>query len=498
MRIFLEACGLSTPLTLECDDPGMPPDASIHHDHTLPFLIVGRDPGSDFHLNDSLISRRHAYLQVIAGGLFCFDLGSRSRIQWDGADGPATQGWLEQEHFLWLGGYRLRWRGRVAECAQNAQRVDPLAPEPIDRAGPVPLPEAALELPIRMGASLSRWTIGSRLSLIGRSDECQLVLTDNSISTYHASLVRTPLGIWVVDFLSREGVWVNGVRVRWAWLDDGDTLRIGRFTFIFRYESLPDRVSRIDVPLDAGAFLTAFPVATTNQSAALPAELTKLLELPLNQAARTRAQIALYSPTAAPLDVAPRRRDELNRIADFGGGPPAGWDQHFQFLEMVHSEMMLMVRMFMTMHREQLGSIRDELGRVQQLTRELEILQAKLSEPLGADNSNVESRADRRRLEVESLPSANSRNDPPTRESSFAGRPETRQQRNSPPETAKSASELAASVRTVDAKRASEGVSSPVDSVMAHTQITKRIAELQRERQGYWRKILTAMSTSED
>jgi hypothetical protein len=34
----------------------------------------------------------------------------------------------------------------------------------------------------------------------------------------------------------------------------------------------------------------------------------------------------------------------------------------------------------------------------------------------------------------------------------------------------------------------------PVDTVEMHARLTKRIAELQRERQGYWQKILKTIS----
>lgn len=495
---FLEACGLSTPLTIECDDPGLPAAATVRHEQTLPFAVVGRDPSSDLHLNDPLISRRHAYLQVIAGGLFCVDLGSRSRIQWEGASEPATRGWLEQDSFIWLGGCRIRWRGNAGERAQGAERLDPLAPAPIDRPDTEPLPEASLELPIRIGASSSTWTVGSRLNLIGRADLCQLVLTDISISTYHASLLRTPQGVWVVDLLSREGVWVNGTRVRWAWLGDGDTLRIGRFTFVLRYGSLPKEISRADVPLDAGAILTASPIGTANPPNALPAQMKKPLALCSSQPAQSGAPIAPYSAIFGPLSAVSGGGADLNRITDFGAAPPASWNQHIQFLEMVHSEMILMVKMFMTMHREQVGSIRDELDRVQQLTRELETLQAKLAESSNVPRTAATTRLDRGRRETPSRSSVDAESEQgpsiPTPSSQTGSRPH----RKFPPGEVNSVPGRDKVSEAVGSEHPAERASSPVDMVNLHAQISTRIAELQRERQGYWRTILSVMSRSED
>ena len=89
--------------------------------------------------------------------------------------------------------------------------------------------------------------------MVGSSEDCQLVLNDESVSRQHAALVPTPLGVWVVDLLAREGVQVNGERVRWAWLADGDSLRIGRLAFTLRYEIPPDNLTRQDIPLESGA-----------------------------------------------------------------------------------------------------------------------------------------------------------------------------------------------------------------------------------------------------
>ena len=310
---------------------------------------------------------------------------------------PPTKRWLEQEQFIWLGRYRIRWRGRLGESAQDGEMLDPLTSHVLDRAEADQLPEAELELPIRIGESLSTWTIGSRLSLIGRSAECQLVLTDNSISTYHASLVRTPLGIWVVDLLSREGVWVNGTRVRWAWLDDGDTMRIGRFTFILRYRSLPDQISRRDVPLDAGAILSAVSgrhgwefgrLAGAGSETARAADRVK--------ASRLRTQLEPYPPSRNASCGGKRSAICGTPAQSLRAVPARCGINMYSSLEMLHSEMILMVRMFMTMHREHVGSIRDEFDRVQQLTRELETLQAKLGGSSNAANVDPPAGIERR------------------------------------------------------------------------------------------------------
>jgi hypothetical protein len=59
------------------------------------------------------------------------------------------------------------------------------------------------------------------LALIGRSTACQVRLMNPSVSNFHAAMVRTPSGVWIVDLLSREGIEVDGMCVRAARLEAG-------------------------------------------------------------------------------------------------------------------------------------------------------------------------------------------------------------------------------------------------------------------------------------
>jgi hypothetical protein len=334
--------------------------------------------------------------------------------------------------------------------------------------------------------------------LFGRSEECQLVLTDDSISRYHGSLVRTPAGIWVVDLLSREGVWVNGLRVKWAWLAEGDALRIGRFTFVVRYPTVPDRVRRIDVPLEAGAYRPARAGIAANDTRMLPVKFERRLPVRSNYPTRSRISYPAHPHVeASPVSVSPDE-DEWGRVADFGPAPAAVWHQHRQFLEMFHSEMVLMVQMFMTMHRDHVSVIREELARIEELSSELANLQAEVDlgsslatrdqQPEGAGRSS-ETAA---RSAIETARQYRSP-DParPNRDRNRQRRTRADAGAKSPPE--KSLAPPAAGAEQHDAIRPPA-----VDTVAFHAQITRRIAELQRERQGYWRKILNLMAVSAD
>jgi predicted nucleic acid-binding Zn-ribbon protein len=69
-----------------------------------------------------------------------------------------------------------------------------------------------------------RWT------RIGRSAVADLQLDDPSVSRRHALLVTTEAGtVSALDDRSLNGLFVNGEKVDWAPLRDGDELEIGRY-----------------------------------------------------------------------------------------------------------------------------------------------------------------------------------------------------------------------------------------------------------------------------
>jgi hypothetical protein len=65
---------------------------------------------------------------------------------------------------------------------------------------------------------------------IGRSGAADVRLDDPTVSRRHALVVLTPEGdLRALDDRSLNGLFVNGERVEWAPLSDGDELEIGRY-----------------------------------------------------------------------------------------------------------------------------------------------------------------------------------------------------------------------------------------------------------------------------
>ena len=63
---------------------------------------------------------------------------------------------------------------------------------------------------------------------IGRSLAADVRFDDPTVSRRHALIVRQPDGLRVLDDRSLNGVFVNGERVEWSTLAEGDEIVIGR------------------------------------------------------------------------------------------------------------------------------------------------------------------------------------------------------------------------------------------------------------------------------
>ena len=106
---------------------------------------------------------------------------------------------------------RPEWLGEARDAL--ATRGDYLAFDDGDRVRVVPLQEG--------------WT------RLGRSLAAHVRFDDPTVSRRHALVHREGDAVRVLDDRSLNGVWVNGERVEWHELNDGDELAIGRFRLYF-------------------------------------------------------------------------------------------------------------------------------------------------------------------------------------------------------------------------------------------------------------------------
>jgi len=97
---------------------------------------------------------------------------------------------------------------------------------------------------VRIAALEREWT------RVGRSLAADVRFDDPTVSRRHALIVRQPDGVRVLDDRSLNGVFVNGERVEWRVLEDGDEIVVGRYRLHF-LEAAPAAAQAPEEPLEA-------------------------------------------------------------------------------------------------------------------------------------------------------------------------------------------------------------------------------------------------------
>lgn len=121
---------------------------------------------------------------------------------------------------LFAGGRFTRRTGETPTAAQRAELID-AAREEITTPGEYLAYEDSGRL--RVVSLDKEWT------RVGRSLAADVRFDDPTVSRRHALIVRQPDGVRVLDDRSLNGVFVNGERVEWRALADGDEIVVGRY-----------------------------------------------------------------------------------------------------------------------------------------------------------------------------------------------------------------------------------------------------------------------------
>ena len=341
---FLIASGMAGTLRLVAEGGGgLPTEVWAG---SRPFVVIGRDANADLHLDHGTISRRHVYLQAVEGRLFGIDLGSRTGVRLRGK--PWRAGWLDAGDILGVGSYEVRIEesgttNRAEGFAADANRHDPLSSCYKARNR---LPGVSLEISAASGVP-TLWRMGRVMVLVGSSPDCKLRIDDQNVAAFHCGLIRTEAGPWVVDLLGEGGTFLNGNYVRSARLEHGDGLQVG-----------PAMIRiRLDDPTPNGRGRAIQPLGPS----ATPTTLA------------TRELRTVHSANGPRFSLIP-----------FAEGGAASNDTAVQFgliqqqmFDQFHQVMTGVIQSFGAMHREQMGAVREDLDRLDQITQELQELRSK-------------------------------------------------------------------------------------------------------------------------
>jgi DNA-binding NtrC family response regulator len=86
------------------------------------------------------------------------------------------------------------------------------------------------------GAAARELRIDQNL-IVGASADAGLVLQDTKVSRMHAELEPGTDGLWVRDLGSKNGTWVDGIRVGSALIPDGSRITLGDTVLLVRYRN---------------------------------------------------------------------------------------------------------------------------------------------------------------------------------------------------------------------------------------------------------------------
>ena len=199
------------------------------------------------------------------------------------------------------------------------------------------------------------------------------------------------MGLWIVDLLGHGSISVNEKSVRFDHLVDGDVLRIGRYQLrvLCRFRgkvNTPRKASDLGHPTLVGRLprrehpAKGFSIRDWTV-AAMPFESRTAgikearLPVPVHRDSSAPKVEVIASNTSLPGKLAQTDAAEsilVPLVDQFGMMQQQMFDQFQQAIAM-------MVQMFGQMHRDQMDVIREELGRLHELTDEFNALKAELA-----------------------------------------------------------------------------------------------------------------------
>ncbi|MGQ0634155.1 MAG: FHA domain-containing protein [Planctomycetaceae bacterium] len=431
---FFEACGGPTAVSLAVQRTGSL-DAPSTYLFRQPFVLIGRCVESDLALVDPAVGFRHLYLQYIGGRWFFVNLTQLLRIA--STERGAASGWFDPGTEIDIGPYTVSHLGEPPRAPTRASATALT----LASASDLPLVELELLNPSRETERRQICRVSNGITLLGACRQCDVWLRDTSVSKVHASLVLTRQGLWVVDLLGRDGVRVEGRPAYWKQIHDGGELAIGRFRFCVRIGRPGDRSSLRLAPRAAKKGLV-----------------------------RRRASKGISENSVL------RLVEHLTQMQN-------------RFFEHSQMQMQLMTQMLAHLERSQQAAVQKDLTRIDEISRELQSIQAKLDQAEQRDRAASVAQAQAAPLQPGPIspPAAQ----PAARAVQQAPATAAGAQQAAAPSSAPT--EVPAPAHTQFAA-AHEGSQPTADSAEAHARLTRRMAKLAQERNSRWRRVMQTLS----
>jgi hypothetical protein len=377
----------------------------------------------------------------MAGRAYCVDLRSKSGTFWE--NGGEGSGWLDRDETIRLGPYQIRFlgfAGRATTPVANGSRFCPLQALLRDQDA---MPGLVLDFQ-KEDAQPVHWRMKQMLALCGKSSRCKVRLGGPEIQSFHASLLRTGRNAWAIDL--GGGIEVNGAPVRFARLEQGDQLQIATFSMRVRFEQ-----PRSTLPAVVPPPIVAHPLAADQlKGTAVEAVLASLSQM--NPAAPWPA----LWPNLGTNPFSTPDPFLLQMMGQFGL-------MQQQMLAQQQQTMTVLCQLIGPLLKERRAGLNEDIERLQQVTRELQEVQAELA------------RRD------QAAPST-----PPRPAPATAPAPET-----PPPTRPAPEPQPAAPTAPSPPPLFEMPMPPPADGGRPHSWLVERMAALQKEQQTRWQRIMS-------
>jgi pSer/pThr/pTyr-binding forkhead associated (FHA) protein len=203
-------------------------------------IAIGRSAGADVRLPHLSVSESHATLEQAGGGYSLRDEGSTNGTRVNGVPlVPLRTRTLKEGDQIEIGTFVLSF-GHTATLGQplSSERTASLARRMLREM--LGREHSAASPPfVRIDQGPDRGTVveladpPSKLR-IGRGEEADLVLSDPDVSRLHLELTRDVDGTLARDLESKNGLEVNGKRLRERRLRHGDAIGLGNTHLVYQ------------------------------------------------------------------------------------------------------------------------------------------------------------------------------------------------------------------------------------------------------------------------
>ena len=206
-------------------------------------ITIGRQEGNTIRLTERNVSRRHAKLVRKEGRLYLEEIEARYGIRKNGSKIEQSEEFTEGDVFV-IGDYRLtlqteRPKGAPSPAPSVSTRPPiPKAPPGTTRnrsnEGTEVLPAMPAKLVIiSSNFAGQEFPLARKEMLIGRGDECDIIIDHRSVSNKHAKITRDGSTYQIVDLNSKNGLRIGGERYTNVPLKRGDVVELGHVKFRF-------------------------------------------------------------------------------------------------------------------------------------------------------------------------------------------------------------------------------------------------------------------------